>query len=297
MKAIDILDHMMGLWHEPPRDTVDRVIYGDPQREVQAIATCWMPYRETLQRARQIGANVIVAHEPTFFAHRDLDDPSYSQLTATREKMKLIDDLGVSIVRCHDVWVWGCPELGSFRAWVDFLELGEPITKDTRTAGKYFSVHQVPAQRAITFARRLARKTSLFGQTLVPLYGDPDREIRSVGVGLGSAADPFSIHALGADMAIACDEDSRLRAWISGEWCHDTGYPMAVVHHAVTEEPGVAALARYLSEAFPQVTVTHLRQGCVHREVACRGTARPADSRSRWRTLPSCRTEPGLCRS
>lgn len=53
MRAIDVNRHLNGLIPDLklPGKTVDRVIYGDPEREVSGIAVAWMPYRATIRRA------------------------------------------------------------------------------------------------------------------------------------------------------------------------------------------------------------------------------------------------------
>ena len=49
MKAIHINERLNGLIENLRTDTVDRVIYGDPEREVTGIAVAWMPYLETIR--------------------------------------------------------------------------------------------------------------------------------------------------------------------------------------------------------------------------------------------------------
>ena len=71
--------------------SVDRVIIGDPDREVRAIAVCFMPFREAIEKAIAAGANVMVVHEPTFYAHLDLDDPEVVDMPATKEKVDFIE--------------------------------------------------------------------------------------------------------------------------------------------------------------------------------------------------------------
>lgn len=64
---------------------------------------------------------------------------------------------------------------------------------------------------------------------------------------------------LGADMCITIDD--RISTWIEPAWADDAGFPMLVVHHGVTEEPGCRALAARIRAAFPSLTVSFLPQG------------------------------------
>ena len=74
MNALDLNTHLNSLFPDIKEETVDRVIYGDPNREIVSIAVAWMPYRKTIQQAADLGANILVTHEPTFYIHRDLRD-------------------------------------------------------------------------------------------------------------------------------------------------------------------------------------------------------------------------------
>ena len=257
MKAIDISTHLKGLVEVLKPETVDRVIYGDPDAEVAGIAVAWMPYRETIERAAELGANVLVVHEPTFYGHWDLDEERPDIPPEVGEKKRLIDRWGITVIRCHDVWD-AMPDIGIPFAWGDFLDLGKPIRGE-----RFYNVYEVEPQAAMVFAVHVARKTAPLGQPAVGFYGDPERRVTTVGVGTGCISDPFKIFELEADLAVSVDD--TVRAWVAGEWCRDTGNPLVVVNHNVAEEPGMVTLADHLATTFPDVKVTHIPQGCSYR--------------------------------
>ena len=125
---------------------VDRVIYGDPNREIEGIAVCWMPYIETIRKATELGANVIVAHEPTFYDHWDLEG-SFHDSAAVAEKKRIIDENHITIIRCHDVWdVF--PDHGILPAWAEFLGLNDAIKIINP-----FGIYKIEKQTAIEYAR------------------------------------------------------------------------------------------------------------------------------------------------
>ena len=262
MTAFELNQQLNHLIPVLPERTVDRVIYGDPRVQVKGIAVAWMPYRETIVEAARRGANVLVVHEPTFYDHWDLQGDFQSD-EQTEAKKQLIDSLGVTIVRCHDVWDV-VPDMGIPFAWGAFLELGRPVTVD-----RYYHMCEVPEQTALAFARHVASKTAELGQPSAGFYGDPDRVVRKIGIGTSCGSDPFALYALGADLAIAVDD--IVRAWVAGEWCRDSGRPLVVVNHGVSEEPGMAALAGYLAATFPGLPVTHIRQRCSFVSVGAAG--------------------------
>lgn len=258
MRAYEVNQYLNGLVASLPAQTVDRVIYGDREREVVGIAVAWMPYLDTITEARDRGANLMVVHEPTFYDHWDGSD-RLAGSAAADAKRRYIEESGITIIRCHDVWD-AMPGTGIPFAWGTFLGLGEPYRSET-----HYNVYRVPPQTALDFARRVAGAVGPLGQERVGLYGDPQARVELVGVGTGCIASPWKSYDLGADLAVSVDD--AVRAWIEGEWCHDTGRPLVVVNHNVAEEAGMASLARHLAAAFPAIPVTHLHQGCSYRSV------------------------------
>ncbi len=260
MRAIEVNQHLNGLVPdlELSTATVDRVIYGDPDSEVTGIAVAWMPYRATIEHAKELGANLLVVHEPTFYHHWDLDGKDVD-VPGLEEKKQAIDSAGITIIRCHDIWD-ALPGIGIPYAWGDFLGLGDPTTEEL-----YYNVYAVPPQTAAEFAATVAKTTAPLGQPAVGLYGDPDCEVTSVGLGTGCISNPFRIYRMGADLAISVDD--TVRAWVAGEWCHDTGKPLIVVNHCTAEEPGMVTLADHLRRTFPDTQVDHIPQGCSYQSI------------------------------
>jgi hypothetical protein len=54
----------------PFADTVDVFKAGDPEQPVTGIATTFLATYDVIDRAAQLGANLIIAHEPVFYAHQ-----------------------------------------------------------------------------------------------------------------------------------------------------------------------------------------------------------------------------------
>jgi hypothetical protein len=156
------------------------------------------------------------------------------------------------------------PEIGIPYAWGEYLELSDPVEQV-----RHYNLYEVPEQSAAAFAQHVAGKTATLGQQTIWFYGDPERKIRTVGLGTGCISDPFRSYELGADLAISVDD--VVRAWIAGEWCRDTGNPLVVVNHCVSEEPGMVTLATYLEKTFPDMAVTHIAQGCSYEPVVSSG--------------------------
>lgn len=251
MKAIEINLYLKSLISDLPENTVDRVIYGDPDREVSGISVCWMPYIDAIKESKRLGTNVMVVHEPTFYTHRDLQgDTAY--LDAVSAKKKIIDENQITIIRCHDVWDI-MPQMGIPFIWGRFLDLGEPFK-----IKEYLHVYKIAPQKAIEFAKRIVKMTSVLGQEAIGFYGDPNRKVTKVGVGTGCICDPWDLYRMGADIVIVVDD--MMRSWEAGEWCNDTGFPAIVVNHAVSEEPAMSSLTDLLKKRFPGLKIINIPQ-------------------------------------
>jgi putative NIF3 family GTP cyclohydrolase 1 type 2 len=61
--------------------------------------------------------------------------------------------------------------------------------------------------------------------------------------------------------------DDIARAWIIGEYCHDTGNPLIVVNHGVSENCAMDSLAEKLRE-LTNVPVHLIEQGASYQEIS-----------------------------
>ena len=243
-------------------NTVDTFKAGDPDTDVRGIAVGWMSYRWALEKALDLGCNVFITHEPTYYHHHD-NNPRFLRLAAAREKRQLIEDKGLVIIRCHDLWDQ-VPEIGIPDSWAQWLGLGQAIDGEG-----YFRVYDVQGRTAGDVARQVAARTWELGQEAVHLIGPADQPVTRVAIGTG-AITPFLtfVADLHADLGICTDDG--ISYWRDGAYAIDAGVPLIVVHHAVSEEAGMINLAAKLRSAFPDLPVHHIPQRCmfklVHKE-------------------------------
>jgi putative NIF3 family GTP cyclohydrolase 1 type 2 len=266
------LDRWLRSLHDVPEPTVDRVIVGSPLTRVGGIAVVWMPTWKALRIAEEQGLNVIVAHEPTFFSHHDLDGFEAAQCDlppraraaledARDAKRRWIEDRGMVVIRCHDV-LDAMPG-GVVDSLAEHLGFG-PADYVASWRG-YRVVRLASPAAAVNVAERLANAFAELGQPGVGFYGDPARVVKTLGLGTGFGCDPWRFVELGADMALTIDD--RIKTWIEGEWADDSGFPLVVINHGTSEEWGVRRLARRLQAAFPALPVQLIAQGCGYRWV------------------------------
>lgn len=240
-------------------NTVDTFKSGSPEAEVKGIAVAWMPYRHALEKALELGCNLFVTHEPTYFNHRD-NDRDIFRFPAVTAKRKFIEENNLVIIRCHDVWDQ-YPEIGIPTGWGKLLELGKP----TDGSGHYY-VYDGKGRTSWAIAQQIARKTASLGQPGVQLIGPDNKPVNRVVLGTGAITPMFHfIEQLAADMAICVDDGFVY--WRDGAFAIDTGFPVALVNHPVSEEYAMKLLADHLSKRYPQTPVHHIPERCMYRLV------------------------------
>lgn len=249
-----------------PEPSVDRVIAGDPETVVRGIAAMWTPTWGALRESLAAGCNVVVAHEPTFFSHLDLDafeggesglsEAALTAMGGTRDaKKRWIEENGMVVIRCHDVL-----DLMPGGVADSLVEKLGFAAGDLLVNQPYYRVVKVePAVTAEKMARRLAKAFGEIGQPGLAFYGDAARKVTRLGLGTGYACEPWRFVELGADMCVTIDD--RIKTWVETEWADDAGFPMVVIHHGTSEEWGVHALHERLRARFTGRPVKLIRQG------------------------------------
>ena len=219
-----------------------------------------MSYTWALEKAVELGCNVFVTHEPTYYNHHDTDSHVF-ELPGVQEKRNFIEQTGLVIIRCHDLWDQ-FPQVGIPDSWGEFLELGPAID-----GNGYFRVYDAAGETAHALAKRIAGRTRAFGQEAVELIGPAERIVNRVSIGTGAIVSYLKmVSGYAVDLAIATDDG--ISQWRDGAYAIDMGVPLIVVNHAVGEEAGLMNLARYLQKQLPGIPVHHIPQRCMYRLVS-----------------------------
>jgi len=241
MKVQEVLDHFLSRADWVKRDTtVDRVIAGDSEADVDRCLVTWMPSFEAARQTAARGARLLVGHEPTFYNHRD---DRVREDALAEEKRAFIEQHGLVVVRIHDSWDrW--PKIGIPWAWADFLGLGPAPAQIDHT--KYQHAYDITPVPLGEFARQVAARCAAIGEPFVQLTGDLDRTVSRIGIGTGCCCDIGVSRRMGCDCSIVCDDGSCY--WAGIQWAADAGHAVIRVNHGTSEEPGMVTLTRYINE-------------------------------------------------
>lgn len=257
-------------------DTVDTFKAGDPDAEVESIAVGWMSYTWALERAVELGCNLFVTHEGTYYDHeeepiRENHPPSVVELID--EKQAFIEEHDLVILRCHDLWDQ-YPLIGVPDAWgrhlgfvADEVPTEEMSVLPTAFGqGDYYRVYEVSERTAREAARQIASAVRDVGQDAVELLGEGSTPVSRIAIGTG-AITPFRhlFDVYDPDMVVCSDDGFTY--WRDGHVAVDAGVPVVVVNHATSEVRSIALLAEHLDSAFSDVPVHHVEQGCMFESV------------------------------
>jgi len=276
MKAQDILNHFKsnGSWVDWEK-TVDQILFGDSDMEVNGIAVSWMPIFSNLETAVEKNCNIFITHEALFAAKIDengniIDCPIIKDLHARWiagkrklekddiwiKKMEWLEEKNLTVIRCHDFWD-SYPDIGVHGAWAKWLGYTKPPIK----VDNYYELHEIQETTLEELCKEILEKIRPLGQDSIQVIGDLDKKISRITLGTGAASNYRDMHAFGGEAIILTDDGTLL--WESGQWAKDTGIPLIIVNHSLSEEPGMHSLAKYLKKIFPDIPVLQIPVGCI----------------------------------
>jgi putative NIF3 family GTP cyclohydrolase 1 type 2 len=254
MKIKDVVETILAAIPERRQDTVDTFKSGDPGAAVTGIVTTFIATRGVLQRARELGANLIITHEPTFYGHRDetaglAGDPVFEA------KRRFLEEHHIAVWRFHDHWHLHRPD------GIDYgfaKKMGWEQYQD-RTNAELFRLPGVPLRK---LCRQLKER---LGITRLRVAGDPKLRCKTLRTRLGAVSGEQQLEALrkpDTDVLV-CGESPE---WIACEYVRDAAAAgvkraLVVLGHCNSEEPGMEYLAEWLRPRVPGVTVTAVPAG------------------------------------
>jgi putative NIF3 family GTP cyclohydrolase 1 type 2 len=250
--AGELIDRIMA--QIPPATTAataDTLKSGSREDPVRGIVVTFTATWSVLQRATDLGANLIITHEPTFYSAEDdtawlAGDPVYLVKRDCIARHRLV------IWRFHD---------GCHRMRPDGIVIGMAGQLGWTVAGspaKVATVFAVPPQSARALAASCRQR---LGIGPVRLAGDPDVICRRVGLLVGAPGGRhqirhFQTHRVDAVISGESPE------WETCEYVRDataSGHPCAliVLGHANSEEAGIAWIARWVRALLPEAIPVH----------------------------------------
>lgn len=237
---------------DPVPETVDSFKSGDPTQPVKGVVTTFIATPEVIRKAAAAGANLIITHEPTYYTHIDQTD----WLTENEQyhaKKKLINDLGMTIWRCHDHWHRTQPD-GILTGMV--AQLGWQTYQDPEDPW----IFNVPASTLVETARHFQARLNA---STLRYVGPDDLPCQKVAFLPGAIWEKWQINAMSKADVLAAGEANE---WSVVEFARDSQQlgrtkGLILIGHVASEEAGMAYLVDYLTEKIPGLPVTHIPAG------------------------------------
>jgi putative NIF3 family GTP cyclohydrolase 1 type 2 len=230
-----------------PASTVDTIKIGDGDREVTRAGVCWFAAMDTVRAAHQAGCELLVCHEPTFWAH-EASEAFWRDKEPGLSKQRFLEETSMVILRAHDTWdQW--PEIGIRDSWAAFLGLTDRIY--VSQTHNYHAIYEVPRQTLRTFAQCVAERIRPLGEDSVQVMGNPECVIHRPALGVGCIGPDADIVAAGADVLVLCYDGAPY--WSVRERLYELGAAVVTVEHGTSEMPGLENLCRHLESVFPMI--------------------------------------------
>lgn len=226
--------------------TTDRLIIGNPAREVRRVAVTFSSSYASIRAAVDGGADLLITHEPTFYLH--MDEMDWLRGDAVFEqKLRLIEESGLAIYRFHDYWHRYRPDgilsgLLHTMGWEDYAREQAPYVLDL----------------PVTTAGQLALEIkAALGLSALQLIGNPNQPVSVVSLSPGMEGGRRQMEKLlrhDADLLIVGETHS----WETDEYVQDAlaigvGKAMLLLGHMASEEPGMRNLVVLLAALFPEL--------------------------------------------
>lgn len=238
----------------PIPGTVDTLKSGSPDMKVTGIITTMFPTIGIINNAIGLGANFIIAHEPTFYNHRDETDWLQND-DVYQYKADLLKKNDITIWRCHDYIHHLVPD-GVTTAVLKQLGWQQYAGK---TMPNVLTIQPLYLKEVV---RHLKDKLNI---DMVRYIGDPDQVCRHVVLMPGAAGGKAQIEAIEKYQPnlLICGEISE---WETAEYVRDArskgkNIALVVTGHIASEEPGSEYMLDWVRKNVPGIKAWHIPCG------------------------------------
>jgi putative NIF3 family GTP cyclohydrolase 1 type 2 len=238
----------------PFKQTVDTIKAGDVNREVSGIVTTMFATVDVIRQAAALGANFIIAHEPTFYNHTD-DTGWLADDEVFRYKMDLLNKHKIVVWRNHDYIHSHKPDgvvTGVLQAldWIPYQHAVNPWLINIPPASLQSVINHCKSRLHIS---------------RVQYIGDMSDQCKRVVMIPGAAGGRVHITAIQKEKPdlFICGE---INEWETSEYIRDlrdsgSTTSLLILGHSLSEEPGSEWLMKWLQLKLPSVKITHVPSG------------------------------------
>src|SRR5690606_17054966 len=230
--------------------TVDTLKAGRADQEVKGIVTTMFATVDVIKKCAELGANFIIAHEPTFYNHLDEteflnDDDVY------RYKINLLREHGIAVWRFHDYLHRHRPD-GVYMGVLQKMGWEQHYVESSVLV----TLPETPLEDIIR------RANERLGIHAVKVVGEPGHLCRRVAVMPGAWGGRAHLSMMKREKPdlLICGE---VNEWETTEYIRDARAmgmktSLIVLGHVLSEEPGMEWVAPWLKPIVGDIKVTHI---------------------------------------
>ena len=258
-----VIDRLLATYAPLPSDhTCDGFKAGSAQDECTGVVTTCVLSVDVIRKAIQLGCNLILVHEPTFFTHDD--DTDWLAGNAVYEQlMKMIDEHHMAVWRNHDHMHAHCPdeimtgmleELG----WMEYLP---------KSSYRFRECVTIPETTVRELAQHLKTRLNLNTGRIV---GNPDARVSRI-MFCGHIFPSWNAEERQPTQLLSRDDVDVLLPCEIIDWtvvpyvrnAAQLGMNKALIQvgHFNLEEPGMRYMARKIAGIVPELPVHYVPDG------------------------------------
>ncbi|HCD31210.1 MAG TPA: hypothetical protein DER01_02320 [Phycisphaerales bacterium] len=250
----NIIDHTLSQVQNPQlQNTVDTVKIGDPTVEVTGVVSCFTVTMDVIQLAIDKKANLIVTHEPTFYAHLDNITDTVAKSKVYHDKRQALEDAKITVWRLHDNWHHISPD-GIVTGMIQKLGWQSSMRHELKSLRENPVIFDLPKMK---LGKLIDQLRDQFDLQYMRYMGDPDLQVSSVGLAVGAIGGEYQMGLLinhDVDVIIV----GETCEWMVGEYIRDAieqgkTCSMIVLGHVMSEQEGMRYYIDWLKPAFPNV--------------------------------------------
>ncbi|AUD03928.1 Nif3-like dinuclear metal center hexameric protein [Spirosoma pollinicola] len=234
--------------------TVDTLKSGSSSQKVTGIVSTMFATVEVIEKTISLGANFIIAHEPTFYNHAD-DTDWLESSDVFRYKRDLLKKNGIALWRFHDYVHSLSP---------DGIQAGMLAALGWKQYASARNLH-VLTMPATPLSQLINHAKAKLGIKMVRVVGDPSQSCQRVLLMPGAAGGRSQITVIEKEKpdVIFCGESSE---WETPEYVRDARrqgkkLSLVILGHIMSETAGMEWVASWLKPQLPGVKITYVPSG------------------------------------
>ncbi len=236
------------------KETVDTLKSGTLDTPVKGIVTTMFATVEVIKKTIAMGANFIIAHEPTFYSHQDKTD--WLEKDPTFEyKKNLLKENNITVWRCHDY---------IHRMTPDPVTMGvlKKMGWEDKMINKNPNLIQLSSQTLKDIIFSLKSKMGVDELRYIGSLTEQTNKILFIPGAAGSTTHIAALKMYKPDVLI-CGE---VEEWTTVEYIRDTrsrgeSVSLILLGHIASEEPSASFILDWIRERFPAITSKHIPAG------------------------------------